>query len=273
MTKMSDKKTIFITGSTDGIGKAAALQLIQDGHDVIIHGRSQAKVDALIEECRRNYGVEIKGFVADFSDLQSVAAIAKEICDSVEKIDVLVNNAGVFKVSETKTDTGHDVRFVVNALAPKVFTDEVMSLLEKSDDPRIINLSSAAQAPISLAALRGEEGLEDFAAYAQSKLALTMWSFDLARQYPDMAITALNPGSLLQTNMVMEVFGQARASVDVGAGIIARLATEAEFRSETGKYFDNDRGAFGPAHADAYDEEKVGACLRSLKGEIDKIIG
>ena len=171
------------------------------------------------------------------------------------------------------TKEGLDVRFVVNYLAPYELTNALLPLLKQSAksgsiNPRIINLSSAAQAPISYNAFVGQERLDDKAAYAQSKLALTMWSMGLADRVAsdNINVIAVNPGSLLNTKMVDEAYGEYWSSADKGANILTALAVSDEFAGDTGKYFDNDikdgihgeaRGEFGQPHADALNKETI----------------
>ncbi|MCE7990644.1 MAG: SDR family NAD(P)-dependent oxidoreductase [Roseivirga sp.] len=257
-------KIILITGSTDGIGKLAAIKLAKEGHTILVHGRNDQKLNQTVSEIREVSGnSNIQGFVADFSDLNSVTHMASEIRQDLSQLDVLINNAGVFKSKTASTENGMDIRFVVNYLAPYLLTRELTPLLEKSS--RVINLSSAAQAPVSLEALRGTEHLSDQSAYAQSKLALTMWSFALAKMVDCSTFIAVNPGSLLNTKMAMEAYGQHWSSADKGANILYDLAISETYHEMTGKYFDNDKGtvkgAFAAAHADAYDQEKVTALL------------
>ena len=142
-----------------------------------------------------------------------------------------------------------------------------MPLLQESEAPQIINLSSAAQAPVNPAILLGTAKGSDSNTYAQSKLALTMWSFDLAKQHPNIAVLALNPGSLLNTRMVQEAYGQYWSPADKGANIIYDLAVGQQFQGLTGKYYDHDNGGWGHAHADADEEQKIKALL-SLTEEI-----
>ena len=199
------KKTILITGSTDGIGKLAALKLANDGHEIYLHGRNADKLSGVISEMKSASGNEnIKGFIADFSDLTVVRKMATTVNEELPKLDVLINNAGVYKSRATKTVDGLEIRFAVNYFAPYLLTQELLPLLKKGEMPRIINLSSAAQAPVSMEALRGAVSLEEMQAYAQSKLALTMWSVHLAEAEPDIIVIPVNPGSLLNTNMVRE---------------------------------------------------------------------
>lgn len=265
-------KTILITGSTDGIGKLAALNLAKAGHQVYLHGRDADKLASVIDEVKAvATGVaadHIDGFVADLSDLNAVHEMAAEVNDKLSKLDVLINNAGIYTTSSPVTKDGLDVRFVVNYLAPHELTNALLPLLKKSDKARIINLSSAAQAPISYPAFTGNKRLDDKDAYAQSKLALTMWSMDLADSVADddINVIAVNPGSLLNTKMVDEAYGKYWSSADKGANILTALAISDEFTDDTGKYFDNDikdgahgeaRGEFGQPHADALDKDAI----------------
>lgn len=255
-------KTILITGSTDGIGKLAAIKLAKDGHEIFLHGRSQEKLDRVISEVKEASGNEnVNGFVADFSNLKAVANMAEQVNAKLSKLDVLINNAGVFKSAVDKTTDGLDIRFAVNYFAPYVLTKTLLPLLEKGTNTRIVNLSSAAQATVRKGALNGEATVNASEVYAQSKLALTMWSFNLAKQLSNVSVIAVNPGSLLNTRMVAEAYGQHWSSADKGGNILYELAVSNEYEGETGQYFDNDKGdpkgRFGQAHPDAYDEAKI----------------
>lgn len=263
-------KTILITGSTDGIGKLAAIKLAEDGHEIYLHGRNSTKLDTVISEIKeQTNNQKIKGFVADFSDLEAVQQMAQQIKEELPKMEVLINNAGVFKSSVAKNKDGLDIRFVVNYFAPYLLTQELIPLLQKATAPRLINLSSAAQDPIDYEALAGKVALPERAAYGQSKLALTMWSFRLAQQFPDINTIAVNPGSLLNTNMVKEAFGRFWSSADKGATILHALAVSETYKNDSGKYYDNDLGTFGKAQEDAYNKTAIDQLMEVTQ----KIIG
>lgn len=261
-------KTIFITGSTDGIGKLAATKLAQNNHHIILHGRNPDKLSKVIEEIKSiSSNQNIKGYVADFSKLGEVKNMASKIKDDYKSIDVLVNNAGVFKIDNPISENGLDIRLVVNYLAPYILTNTLLPRLQEGDDPRLINLSSAAQSSVSARFFEKNSVLSDNEAYAQSKLAILLWSFYMAKQNTDITTIALNPGSLLNTKMVKEAYGKFWSSADKGADIIIDLATKAKYSISSGEYFDNDRGGFGPAHPDAY-ETQIIADLMSKTAEI-----
>ncbi|MGB0524047.1 MAG: SDR family NAD(P)-dependent oxidoreductase [Flammeovirgaceae bacterium] len=252
------RKSILITGSTDGIGKLAAIKLAKDGHELYLHGRNSDKLSTVISEVKEISGnAHIKGFIADFTDFEAVTQLAQTLKTELPKIDVLINNAGVFNMAMIETKAGLDISFVVNYFAPYLLTNQLIPLLKKGSSPRIINVSSAAQLPVVHEVLMGKEKRESKEAYAQSKLALTMWSFFLAEKHSDLTVIAVNPGSLLDTKMVQEAFGHHWSPADKGASILYELAIAEAYKDATGTYFDNDKGAFGEAHPDAYNQAEI----------------
>jgi len=243
-------KTILITGATDGIGRETALHLAGLGHRLIVHGRSADKLEAAAADLGAVDGAgPVETVQADLSRLADVASLADTVAGRHARLDVLINNAGVYRTDDPITPDGLDVRFVVNTLAPALLSRRLLPLIPA--DGRIVHLSSAAQAPVDLEALAGRRRLEPMPAYAQSKLALTLWSAAFAAELgPDGPVTvAVNPGSLLATRMVREGFGVAGQDVGVGVDILARAALSSEFADASGRYFDNDNGRFAnPQH-------------------------
>ena len=267
------KKNIFITGSTDGIGKLTAEKLANEGHLIYIHGRNSTKVLNTVEELKQTTNNKnIFGYTADFSALNDVIDLSKKLLKEIDQIDVLINNAGVFKSPTQKNDAGLDLRFAVNYFAPYVFTQQLIPLLKKSSHPRIINLSSAAQSTVDLNALEGKIDLTAQQVYAQSKLALTMWSFAFAKANKEIITIAVNPGSLLNTKMVKEAYGNHWSSANKGASILYELATSEEFKNKSGSYFDNDSGNFANAHPDAYKSVKIESLLSTTENILNQII-
>lgn len=252
-------KTILITGATDGIGKLTAQRLASSGHEVILHGRNAAKLDAVAEEIGA-----AKRYVADLSVMADVEAMATQLLEAHSKIDVLINNAGVYRTSQPRTPDGKDVRFVVNTLAPYVLTKRLLPIIPK--DGRVVNLSSAAQAPVDVDAMTGDVAIDDMGAYAQSKLAITIWSAALAETLPDgPVVVSVNPGSLLATKMVKEGFGVAGHDVSIGAEILAQAALDDSFADKSGRYFDNDARRFAPPHPAANDASHVKAVMATIE--------
>lgn len=260
-------KTILITGATDGIGLETAKLLASEGHTLLIHGRNAAKLDA----ARTTIGGKTQGYLADLSRTVDVLKLADAIARDHTRIDVLINNAGVLKAPQTVTPDGLDLRFMVNTIAPYLLTKRLLPLM--GSEGRIINLSSAAQAPVDLSAFKGGISMDDMDAYAQSKLAITMWSQHLATQHPDgPSFLSVNPGSLLATNMVKEGFGLAGNDIGIGATILYRAALDPDFASARGRYFDNDAGAFGQPHSDALDPAKVSAVMQAIAAVTSQLL-
>ncbi|MES0826829.1 SDR family NAD(P)-dependent oxidoreductase [Ruegeria sp. SCP11] len=259
-------KNIFITGATDGIGRATAVSLADQGHHLLIHGRNLDKLVAVSDELKAR-GAQVETFRADLSDLSEVRQLAVEVRAAHRRLDVLINNAGVLRTDTPITADGLDVRFVVNTFAPALLSQLLLPLLPENG--RIIHLSSAAQAPIDLAAMTGQRQLEAMEAYAQSKLAVTMWSQAFAEQYPDGPTSiAVNPGSLLATNMVQQGFGVAGNDIGIGADILIQAALSPDFAKATGRYFDNDSGQFAAPHRDAAIPSRVEKVVDSIRASI-----
>lgn len=259
-------KTILVTGATDGIGLAAAQTLVAQGHTVLLHGRNAAKLADAQKTLSALPGAgRVESYVADLSRMADVEALAQAVAAEHDALDVLINNAGILRTPETRTPDGLDVRFAVNTIAPYLLTQRLLPLLGRT--ARVINLSSAAQAPVDLEALAGRARLADMGAYAQSKLALTMWSrqLALALKAKGPIVVAVNPGSMLGTKMVKEGFGVAGGDIRIGADILVRAATADDFAAATGLYFDNDSGQFAAPHADALDPGKTEALVRVIE--------
>ncbi|MEO1580268.1 MAG: SDR family NAD(P)-dependent oxidoreductase [Pseudomonadota bacterium] len=260
-------KGILITGATDGIGLEAAKLLAADGHYLLLHGRSEEKL-----ACVANLiGNDAETIRADLSDLDAVDAMAKEISARYDQLDVLINNAGVFKTPVTTAANGLDVRIVVNTLAPYLLARRLLPLMNK--DGRIVNLSSAAQAPVDLAAFESNTHLADSAAYAQSKLAITMWSSHMDEEIGDGGpmVVSVNPGSLLATNMVKDAYGIPGSDIQIGAKILYDAALSDTFQNAGGKYWDNDSGQFADPHADALNKAKQDAVVHAIKSALSRL--
>lgn len=265
-------KTILITGSTDGIGLETAKALAALKHNVLIHGRSEAKLsEAQRQVAEHADGGQVETYRADLSTTQDVLALAGEVKASHNRLDAIINNAGVFNVPEPRASNGLDVRFMVNTIGPYLLTRELMPLLDKHS--RVINLSSAAQAPVDHAALTGATQLDAGTAYAQSKLGLTMWTNHLALQLGDLGPTVLsvNPGSFLGTKMVKEAYGSDGKDIGIGVDILTRAALSEEFAMAAGRYYDNDAGRFANPHPDALNPEKNAALAELIEATIDII--
>ncbi|MBX2823231.1 MAG: SDR family NAD(P)-dependent oxidoreductase, partial [Gammaproteobacteria bacterium] len=163
------QKTLLVTGATDGIGLEAAKRLAAAGHTLLLHGRSQEKLEQAVKLVTE-HGVDarVSAFRADLSRLSDVESLATQVTEKHQRLDALINNAGVLNTDHPQNETGLDVRFVVNTIAPYLLTKRLLPLLGTSG--RVVNVSSAAQAPVEPKALSGDLQLDDMEAYSQSKL-------------------------------------------------------------------------------------------------------
>ncbi|MRX27213.1 SDR family NAD(P)-dependent oxidoreductase [Kangiella sp. HZ709] len=265
------QKIILITGATDGIGFETAKLLVKTEHRIIIHGRSEDKLNQVRQELLT---VEPKSSVdtclCDLSDIQQVYDFASRIKSQYDSVDILINNAGILKTKNTLTKERIDIRFMVNTLAPYILTKQLLPVMP--NDGRVINLSSAAQARVDLKALMGEGELTDIDAYAQSKLAITSWSNFMAKNLVNgPSIIAVNPGSLLGSKMVKEGFGVSGSNLSIGADILYRAALSEEFADATGKYYDNDSKQFSTPHTDSLEEAKQQQLITKMEELFTKL--
>lgn len=258
----NDRKTTLITGATDGIGLETAKMLVSLGHNVLLHGRSPAKLEKVesVLAAMADSG-QFESYLADLSRMTDVEALATAVAAKNDKIDVLINNAGIYSTPDPITPDGLDVRFAVNTIAPYLLTKRLLPLLGASS--RVVNVCSAAQAPVDPEALAGRGRLSDGMAYAQSKLAITMWSINVALSLKGdgPAIIAVNPGSMLGSKMVKQAYGVAGGNLRIGADILCRAALAEEFAAASGQYFDNDTGRFASPHPDALNTQKCEAIV------------
>ncbi|MES9942389.1 MAG: SDR family NAD(P)-dependent oxidoreductase [Candidatus Thiodiazotropha sp. 6PLUC2] len=267
------QQTILITGSTDGIGLETAKELYSLGHRVLLHGRNPAKLEAAEKAISElTDGGQLESYLADLSRMAEVEKFAQAICERHSRLDVLINNAGILRTNDTITNDGFDIRFAVNTFAPYLLTKRLLPLLGST--ARVVNLSSAAQSPVDLEALAGRRTIsDDLNTYAQSKLALTMWSRTMALSLKDKGplFIAVNPGSLLATKMVKEGFGMAGKDIRIGMDILIRAALSSEFEDASGDYFDNDAGQFASPHRDALNVKKSEQVIDAIEAALANI--
>lgn len=242
-------RTILITGATSGLGRAVATELSAQGHTILVHGRDAGRTDDLA----RALPSPARPHIADLARLEDVRRLAAEVKGNEDRLDVLINNAGVATKDRELSADGIELTLAVNHLSHFVLTGRLLSLLQRTDHSRIVNVASIAQAPIDWRDPQLERRFDGFRAYAQSKLAQISFTFELAARLPgaNPTVTALHPATLMDTGMVREMFGRAQNSVEAGVGPVVRLAAGDDVDGLTGRYYEQTREA--AAHADAAD--------------------
>ena len=252
-------KTVFITGATDGLGKQVALAAARAGATLLLHGRNPVKGAAVLQEIQVASGnSDLFYFNADFASLQEVKELSLQVRREHPHLHVLINNAAIGggprgSSRREVSREGLELRFAVNYLAHFVLTQNLLPLLLHSTPARIVQVSSIGQSPLDFTDLMQEKGYDSFDAYCKSKLALILYSMELADrlQGQGVVVNSLHPASLMNTHMVQEYFGYTLSTVAEGVKVVEHVAFSPKTAEITGAYFDQLREA--KAHRQAYD--------------------
>ena len=253
--------TALITGATDGLGRQVALDLAGQGWTVLVHGRSREKAEAVLPGARP--------YVADLSSLAEVRRLAGEVLAGEERLDALVNNAGLGSAStdgRRESADGLELVFAVNYLSHFVLTLRLLELLERSAPSRIVNVASAGQAAIDFDDVQLERGWSGVRAYSQSKLAQVMFTFSLAERLAGsgVSVNALHPATYMDTKIVAAAGMPISSTVQEGADATERLITA---DVGTGRYFHGLQEARADPQAyDAEARERLWALSERLAG-------
>ncbi|GAA4908896.1 short subunit dehydrogenase [Stackebrandtia albiflava] len=236
---------ILITGASDGLGRALAVRLGRDGHQLLLHGRDPGRVADVAAAVAQTGAPEPVTLLADLSDLAQVAALAAEVAERTDRLDVLVSNAGIGfgepdgRDRRTSVD-GHELRFAVNYLAGFRLTLDLLPLLRSSAPARVVNVSSLGQYPLDFDDLMFTRDYNGTDAYRRSKLAQIMSAAEFAARVPAAHVTfnSLHPATFMPTKIVT---GDGIAPIDsLSAGVTAtyRIITDPELAEVTGRFFD-----------------------------------
>jgi len=256
---MTEAPTIFITGATDGLGRALAGRLAGDGASLILHGRDAGKLESAAAEIAAAHGVDHPRTVrADLADLAQVRKLAADVRDATGRLDVFVSNAGIGsgmpdgRERRTSAD-GYELRFAVNYLAGFLLTLELLPLLRRSAPARIVNVASIGQHPIDFSDIMITRDYSGVRAYGQSKLAQIMSGFELASRIPaaEVTVNSLHPATYMPTKMVLQEIGHHIDSISTGVTATRRLVSDPALAGVTGRFYDRTREA--RAAAQAYD--------------------
>jgi len=233
---------ILITGSTDGIGKQTAIDLSKMGAHVIIHGRDKNRTQNTVYEIQDMTGnMHIDHFTADFTSMEDIRKMSKNIHDKYHHIDILINNAGIYSKDRILSKDGYEITFQVNHLAMFLLTNLLLDLIKKSSYKRIINVSSMVHSKnINLDNLQGEIKYDGYEAYSLSKLCNILFTYELAKVLKNSYITAncLHPG-VIATKLLHAAWNYGGAPINEGSKTAVYLAIAEEVRDITGKYFVN----------------------------------
>lgn len=238
---------ILVTGSTDGIGKATARELAGRGAQVILHGRDPDKGEKVLKELKNlTWNKNLSLLIADLSVKENILRLADEVMSGYGRLDVLVNNAGVYEKTRKITPDGMEMTFGVNYFAPFLLTRELLPLLKKSAPSRIVNVASAAHRDvrrIDWENVLGEKHYDPFEAYALSKFADITLTYSLAESLHKAGVTVncLHPGTVATKMLRAEFPGIRGIPPAEGAKTSVYLAISPEIAAVSGKYFEESR--------------------------------
>jgi NAD(P)-dependent dehydrogenase (short-subunit alcohol dehydrogenase family) len=248
-------KVCMVTGATSGLGKVTAKVLAQNGATVIVVGRSLEKSTATVNQIKEETGnAEVEFMIADLSVQKDIRQLVQQFKSRHQRLDVLVNNAGAVFYKRQETIDGIEMTFAVNYLGHFLLTNLLLDTLKASAPARIINVSSGLheRAKIDFDDLQSKKSYSGTGAYGQAKLAVVLFTHELARRLEgtEVTVNAVNPG-LVATKFGLEgsrVMGFMKRMVNVfgkspeqGAQTTIYLATSPDVENVTSKYFENQK--------------------------------
>ena len=255
-TKLMAGKTVLVTGSTGGIGRATAEGLARLGARVAVTGRDIARTQAAAAQiAKATANPAVNAFAADLSARAGVRRLAHDVLGAYPRLEVLVNNVGGYWARRHLTADGLEYTFALNHLAPFLLTNLLLDRLTACAPARVVTVSSGAQAlgKINFGDLQGEWAYSGQRAYNQSKLANVMFTYELARRLAGSGVTAtvLHPGVTRTAFGTEDPTAMMRAMTlfarpfmktpQQGAATVIYLASSAEVEGVTGRYFANRR--------------------------------
>ena len=271
-----DGKTVFITGSTDGVGRYVAKQLAAGGARVLLHGRDAGRAQMLIDEVTREGHAAPIFYQADLSSLEETRRLADAVISGHKHLDVFVSNAGIGSLTmgpgRRESADGYELRFAVNYLSGFLLAYLLLPLLKSSAPSRIVNVASLGQHPVDFVDVMITKNYSGARAYAQSKLAQIMFTIDLAAELKGSGVTVncLHPATYMNTTMVRQGGITPVSTVEEGGDAILHLVQGDDVAGQSGLFFNGMREA--QANAQAYDAA-ARSRLRKLSLELAGLAG
>jgi NAD(P)-dependent dehydrogenase (short-subunit alcohol dehydrogenase family) len=272
-----------VTGANSGIGRASTLELARLGAGIVMVCRDRGRGEQAQAEIKSAGGNDdVTLLLADLGSLQSVRDLSREIHDRYQRLNILINNAGLYSSARSTTVDGLEETFAVNHLGPFLLTNLLLDLIEAGAPSRIVNVSSGAhmQAHIDFDDLQATSAYKGWRAYGQSKLANVLFTYALARRLEGTGATvnAVHPG-VVATNFGhssgfvrfgTRVAGRFMLTPEQGADTVVYLAASPEVDGVTGKYFVKRKAVRSSRESDDHEVQErlwqVSAELTGLTG-------
>lgn len=255
-------QVFVVTGTTSGIGKALALEIAKAGQMLVMIARDAERGQAALQEIRRqapNPNIDLQ--LCDLSILSSVRNVAEILRSKYEKINVLINNASVYKRQRTVTVDGFEEMFAANHLGPflltKLLLERLQAAVQADGSARVLNLTAPSTVSLNFDDLQGERNFNSLNTFGATKMANLLFTFELARRLENTGITvnAIHPG-LARSGLMKEAFILMRLFTRLISGPpekvtggILQAATAPEFAATTGKFLRNGKEIEAPTYA------------------------
>jgi NAD(P)-dependent dehydrogenase (short-subunit alcohol dehydrogenase family) len=250
------EQVVLVTGATDGLGRALAVDLAKAGATVLVHGRDLGRIADTVAEVKKKTSATVRSYQADLAELAQVRRLAEQVAELEPRLNMLVNNAGIGSnvpggEGRQESADGSELRFAVNYLAGFALTRQLLPLLTASAPARIVNVSSAGQQAIDFGDVMLTSGYSGIRAYRQSKLAQILFTIDLAEQFDGAGVTvnALHPATFMPTKIVPSPYSTIAEGVEATMHLITAPVSEVG----TGRYYNGLRAA--RAESQAYDPQ------------------
>jgi NAD(P)-dependent dehydrogenase (short-subunit alcohol dehydrogenase family) len=250
-------KTVFITGSTDGVGRYVALQLAAQGANLLIHGRDAARGNEVVDQIRRGGKGKATFYQADLASLAETRKLADRVKADHKRLDIFISNAGIGSRNmgpERRISTdGHELRFAINYLSGFLLAYALLPIIKAAAPSRIVNVASLGQRALDFDNVMLTKGYEGVRAYSQSKLSQIMFTIDLAEELKGTGITvnSLHPATYMNTTMVRAGGATPMSTVEEGGAAILHLATDDDMEGCSGLFYNGLQES--RADAQAYD--------------------